>query len=78
MIINKFINKEKHIIHIISYKELEKQLNVMLVHYQFHIERMKNFQLFLIYLIEMIVVAHHHMEEHFPQHWTHIFAIDMR
>ena len=59
-------------------RKLEKQLNVMLVHYQFRIERMKNFQLFLIYLIEMIVVAHRHMEEHFPQHWTHIFAIDMR
>ncbi len=32
MIINKLINKEKHIIHIISYRELEKQLNKEISH----------------------------------------------
>ena len=32
MIINKLINKEKHIIHIISYRELEKQLNNQISH----------------------------------------------
>mgnify|MGYP007077552493 FL=1 len=32
MIINKLINKEKHIIHIISYRELEKQLNKQISH----------------------------------------------
>ena len=48
-------------------KELEKQLNVTLVLYQFHIEQVKSFQLSLIYLIEMIVVVLLHMEEHFQQ-----------
>ena len=32
MIISKLINKEKHIIHIISYRELEKQLNKQISH----------------------------------------------
>ena len=32
MIINKLINKEKHIIHLISYKELENQLNKQISH----------------------------------------------
>jgi betaine-homocysteine S-methyltransferase len=59
-------------------KEIRKAVKCHVGHYQFRIERMKNFQLFLIYLIEMIVVAHRHMEEHFPQHWTHIFVTDMR
>ena len=32
MIINKLINNEKHIIHIISHRELEKQLNDQISH----------------------------------------------